>query len=76
MTAAPSFFAEKALTADDHTITFTADIGSPRCWSAEDPYLYHLLIRLSDSNGNLLSVIPQRVGFPRYKSPQRPVLYQ
>ncbi|NGE23961.1 hypothetical protein G5637_35590, partial [Klebsiella pneumoniae] len=32
-------------------------------WSAEDPYLYHLLIRLSDSNGNLLSVIPQRVGF-------------
>lgn len=57
------FSQKKALTADDHTITFTADIASPRCWSAEDPYLYHLLIRLSDSNGNLLSVIPQRVGF-------------
>ncbi|WP_409345692.1 glycoside hydrolase family 2 TIM barrel-domain containing protein [Paenibacillus sp. MBLB4367] len=38
-------------------------IASPRKWSAENPYLYHLLLTLRDSNGNVLQVVPQRVGF-------------
>jgi beta-galactosidase/evolved beta-galactosidase subunit alpha len=38
-------------------------IESPRLWSAEDPYLYRLLVTLYDSDGNVLEVVPQRVGF-------------
>lgn len=32
-------------------------------WSAETPNLYKVLIKLTDNDGNLLEVIPQRVGF-------------
>jgi beta-galactosidase/evolved beta-galactosidase subunit alpha len=35
----------------------------PRLWSAEDPYLYTLLVTLKDAAGNVLEVVPQRVGF-------------
>lgn len=35
----------------------------PRLWSAEDPYLYTLLVTLKDAAGNVVEVIPQRVGF-------------
>ena len=35
----------------------------PRLWSAEDPYLYTLLVTLKDADGNVLEVVPQRVGF-------------
>lgn len=49
----------------NNTITLTAEIpvDSPRKWSAEDPYLYTLLISLINNNGDLIEVIPQRVGF-------------
>ncbi|MCE5279585.1 MAG: glycoside hydrolase family 2 TIM barrel-domain containing protein [Planctomycetaceae bacterium] len=32
-------------------------------WSAETPYLYTLLLTLKDSGGEVLEVVPQRVGF-------------
>lgn len=32
-------------------------------WSAEIPNLYNLLISLNDKDGNLIEIIPQRVGF-------------
>ena len=35
----------------------------PRRWSAEDPYLYTLLVTLKDAAGHVLEVVPQRVGF-------------
>ncbi|MEI6084283.1 MAG: glycoside hydrolase family 2 TIM barrel-domain containing protein [Verrucomicrobiota bacterium] len=35
----------------------------PRLWSAEDPYLYTLLVTLKDAAGKVVEVIPQRVGF-------------
>jgi len=35
----------------------------PRLWSAEDPYLYTLLVTLKDAAGNILEVVPQHVGF-------------
>ncbi len=38
-------------------------VENPRKWSAEDPYLYQLLITLKDDNGKLLQVIPSSVGF-------------
>lgn len=38
-------------------------VQSPRKWSAEDPYLYTLLITLKDEGGNVLEVIREFVGF-------------
>lgn len=39
--------------------------ANPRKWSAEDPYLYKLLLTLKDASGAVLEVIPQNVGFRR-----------
>lgn len=44
-------------------VTFSQLITSPRQWSAEDPYLYHLVITLKDADGNIVNIVPQRVGF-------------
>ena len=38
---------------------------NPRKWSAEDPYLYQLLLTVKSPAGNVLEVIPQKVGFRR-----------
>ncbi len=38
-------------------------VSAPRKWSAEDPYLYTLITTVQDKKGNVLEVIPQRVGF-------------
>jgi len=34
-----------------------------RLWSAEDPYLYRLILTLKDANGKVVEVIPVNVGF-------------
>jgi beta-galactosidase/evolved beta-galactosidase subunit alpha len=39
------------------------DTGSRRLWSAEDPFLYTLLVTLKDPQGCVVEVVPQRVGF-------------
>lgn len=39
------------------------EIVAPRKWSAEDPYLYQLLLTLRDAQGNLMEVIPAKIGF-------------
>jgi len=39
--------------------------ANPRKWSAEDPYLYKLLLTVKGPAGNVLEVIPQSVGFRR-----------
>jgi beta-galactosidase len=38
-------------------------VSGPRKWSAEDPYLYQLLLTVRDAAGTVLEVIPQNVGF-------------
>lgn len=38
-------------------------VASPRLWSAEDPYLYHLLVTLLDPKGVETMHICQRIGF-------------
>ena len=43
-------------------------------WSAENPYLYMLLIRLIDAKGEVVEVIPQRVGFRRVEVKNRQLL--
>ncbi|MDE5417532.1 DUF4981 domain-containing protein [Labilibaculum sp. DW002] len=39
------------------------NIESPRKWSAEDPYLYTLVLSLKDKNGNQIDHRSQKVGF-------------
>ena len=41
-------------------------VDEPRLWSAEEPYLYELLITLYDADGNFVEIIPQKVGFRRF----------
>lgn len=41
----------------------TQQIPNVQQWSAEKPYLYTLLLTLKDRHGNILQVVPQRVGF-------------
>lgn len=38
-------------------------VVNPKKWSAEIPYLYHLLISLKDDNGKLIEVVPNKIGF-------------
>ena len=52
------------LTIQDNSQTnFAIDVVNPTHWTAENPYLYQLFITLKDAQGNVIEVIPQRVGF-------------
>lgn len=53
-----------ALTIQNNSQTnFAIDVVNPTHWTAENPYLYQLFITLKDAQGNVIEVIPQRVGF-------------
>lgn len=41
-------------------------VDAPMLWSAEEPNLYELLITVYDGNGNVVEIIPQKVGFRRF----------
>ncbi|WP_155928492.1 glycoside hydrolase family 2 TIM barrel-domain containing protein [Bacillus sp. UNC41MFS5] len=45
----------------------TMDVEGPKLWSAERPNLYKLYIQVYNEKGNLVEVIPQRVGFRRFE---------
>ncbi len=52
------------LTIDDKAQThFKIEMTSPTHWTAENPYLYQLVLTLKDSLGKTIEVIPQRIGF-------------
>lgn len=42
-------------------------VQQPQLWSAELPYLYDMTLEISDNDGNLLEVIPQKIGFRRFE---------
>ena len=46
---------------------FTWRVDAPVLWSAEDPQLYDLELTVSDANGNVQEIIPQKVGFRRFE---------
>jgi beta-galactosidase/beta-glucuronidase len=48
---------------DDTHIGFEIPVKNPKKWSAEIPNLYTLLTTLKDSSGNVIEVIPTKVGF-------------
>ncbi|MCC8049286.1 MAG: DUF4981 domain-containing protein [Clostridiales bacterium] len=45
----------------------TIHVSAPELWSAEHPKLYTLWIELLDEHGEVVEVIPQRVGFRRFE---------
>ena len=44
-----------------------AVIPSVQPWSAEIPYLYQLYLMIEDEDGNLIEVVPQKVGFRSFE---------
>lgn len=44
-------------------VAFETKLPSVQQWSAEKPYLYTLYINLKDKTGNVLEVVPVKVGF-------------
>jgi len=47
----------------ESTAELDIPVANPRKWSAEDPYLYKLLLTVKNPAGTVLEVIPQNVGF-------------
>lgn len=47
--------------------TLSEKVNNVNLWSAENPYLYTLYIYIKDSQGNLIEVIPQKVGFRKFE---------
>ena len=59
------FSRTKSLKKGENALSF--NVKKPALWSAEDPYLYALVITLSDRNDIVNEVIPIRVGFRRFE---------
>ncbi len=57
--------AEAAL-ADGENQPVHMAVDAPMLWSAEEPFLYELMITVYDADGNVVEVILQRVGFRRF----------
>lgn len=47
--------------------SYKLEIENPKLWSAEVPNLYELKIEVKDLDGNLMEVIPYKVGFRRFE---------
>lgn len=46
---------------------FTVRIADPRLWGPETPHLYDLVVEVLDASGEVLEIIPQRVGIRRFE---------
>ncbi|EXJ23338.1 Beta-galactosidase [Alkalibacterium sp. AK22] len=57
---------EETVAVQSSELTFTQTVSQPRKWSAEAPHLYRLYIVLKE-NHEVLSAIPQKVGFREVK---------
>lgn len=57
----------KTAAALNESVEFELDAGEVHAWSAEAPYLYKLTIILKDVNGQIVEVVPQKVGFRRFE---------
>ncbi len=55
--------AARAPAGGEVAVRLDAPVAGPRKWSAEDPYLYRLLLTLRRASGELVEVIPSNVGF-------------
>ena len=48
-------------------VKFKEKLKEVSLWSAETPVLYDLLLTIKDAKGNVLEVVPERVGFRRFE---------
>jgi len=48
---------------NDSDLDLQQSVAKPHKWSAEDPYLYQLVLTLKDAKGNVVEVVPWKVGF-------------
>ena len=53
---------------------FSFQVGNPYKWTAETPYLYTLYMTLKDGDGNVIEVVPQKVGFREVEIRDRQLL--
>ena len=49
-------------------------VTAPRLWSAEQPQLYTLLLKLKDARGQVIETIPQKVGFRQVEARNSQIL--
>jgi len=49
--------------ASTQNVNVTIDLVNPIHWTAENPHLYQLVLTLRNEQGEVLEIIPQRVGF-------------
>ena len=45
---------------------FGIGIDQPRLWSGEDPFCYDLLLEVTDESGEVVEIIPQKLGVRRF----------
>ena len=53
--------------ASSDTGSFRISVPRPRKWSAEEPYLYRLELKLKDSSGTVREFVPEKIGFRRFE---------
>ncbi|MBW3092903.1 DUF4981 domain-containing protein [Bifidobacterium sp. 82T10] len=60
--------ADSVITDDNtaNTVIWHASVGTVAPWSAEQPNLYALTVVVRDANGDVVEVVPQRVGFRHF----------
>jgi beta-galactosidase len=62
--------ADAAFAADGRSVShagFAIPVTAPKLWSAEQPYLYELLLTVRDPEGRVTEVTSQKVGFRRFE---------
>uniref|UniRef100_UPI0040562E11 glycoside hydrolase family 2 TIM barrel-domain containing protein n=1 Tax=Agathobacter sp. TaxID=2021311 RepID=UPI0040562E11 len=57
-----------------YVCSFKGELANVNAWSAEIPYLYRLYLKVEDKEGNLIEVVPQKIGFRTFEIKDR-VMY-
>jgi beta-galactosidase len=65
---------EEASAVSEQGVYFRTEVSTPRQWSAETPYLYHLLLELRDGEGQVVDVRHMRHGFRQVETRDRQLL--
>ncbi|MGL5379470.1 glycoside hydrolase family 2 TIM barrel-domain containing protein [Clostridium sp.] len=60
--------------ANSKIVNLNTNIENPRKWSAEDPYLYTLIVTLKDKNGNEKEAVSTKIGFKKMEIVDRQIL--
>lgn len=55
-------------------LNMSKEIQNPRKWSAEDPYIYTLILTLKDKSGNEMEAVSTKVGFKKMEIKDRQIL--